>query len=400
MARPSVTPVDPTPDLLVVGAGLVGLATSREAARRGASVLVLDRGSPGSGASGAAAGMLSPLAESPVDGPFLDFALHSLRLWPRWVRELEEETGLDLQYEEAGKLLLARTEEERDRLLLRIPWATHRGLHARWVPSGELEEAGLPPRCGAAPLGALELEEDHRLDNRMVVQALRHSAEAAGVRILEGTEARGLLLDGGRCLGVQTDSGPVRAARTLLAAGAWTSRLEALPLPIPVHPVRGQMVSLAAPELAGGPTLEVGEIYLVPRADGRVLAGATVEPEAGFDARPDAGGLRDLLGHVLGLLPSLASAPVLESWAGLRPGTPDGLPILGPLPGARGAWVATGHFRNGVLLTPVTAESLTPELLGEARSGGSPPLPPAFSPRRFQEEAVADGGTERPQGGS
>lgn len=386
-AEPSRAPVaatGPIPDLVVVGGGLVGLATAREAARLGAVVEVLDRGRPGDGASGAAAGMLSPLAESPVDGPFLDFALASLALWPAWVLELEEETGLDLQYQEAGKLLLARDAAGADELQARMGWALQRGLGARWLRDEALarEAPGLSTEHLSA--GALLLEDDYRLDNRAAVRALHGSAKAAGVQVRTGTEVTGVIMDGGACTGVRTTDGIRRAGRVLLAAGAWTGGLEGLPFPLPIRPIRGQMLALEAPELAGGRTLEAGEIYLVPRADGRVLCGATVEPDAGFSARPDAGGLLHVLAQSLQLLPELAGAPLVETWAGLRPGTPDGLPLLGPLGDPAGPWVAGGHFRNGVLLSPATARVVAPALLAAGSPGeGVGPIPQAFSPARF-----------------
>lgn len=407
-----------SPDLVVVGAGIVGLGIARNAARRGLQVVVLEKDRPGSGASRAAAGMLSPLAEAPVDGPFLDFALASLHLWPDWAHSLGRETGVDLQFEQAGKLRVALDEAECEALKARIPWAGARGLGTRWLDA-EAVQALEPGLCastgnsaerasstrrasstgtgfrtfngsgahsgsGARILGGLLLDEDFRVDNRQVVEALLRSARDDGVDVRCGTEVEGILSSGGRVEGVATSTGRVRAGAVLVAAGAWSARVRGLPADLPIHPVRGQMLALRpspAPHVPIRRTIETDQVYLVPRADGRILVGATVEPDAGFSEGVTAEGIRWLLKRAIELVPGLAEARLTETWSGLRPGTADGLPIMGKDPALKGLWLAAGHYRNGVLLAPATAEAMGALIAGE---GSSTALPSAFAPARFR----------------
>ncbi|TVP53540.1 MAG: glycine oxidase ThiO [Gemmatimonadales bacterium] len=363
-------------DLIIVGGGIIGLSTAREAAIRGLSVTLLERGRPGREASWAAAGMLSPLAEASADGPFLDFALASLRRYRSWVAAIEEESGRTVEYRESGKLRLALSVRERGLLEQRREWASARGLHARWFEPAELREK--EPGLSLSVQGALLIEEDFRVDNRRLAEALVEAAREAGVRIQSGVEVEAIEHRGGRVLGVRTAEGDsISGDRVLIAAGAWSGALQGLPRPIAVTPVRGQMLALGTEGPFSERVLESEEVYLIPRDDGRLLVGATVE-EVGFEPGITAAGIRSLLEGALRLVPGLGSAPIVEFWSGFRPGTPDGHPILGPSPEVDGLFWATGHFRNGILLAPLTAVVLAAAIAG----GDGPRIPEAFAADR------------------
>lgn len=365
------------PDLIIVGGGIIGLATAREAALRGLSVTVVDRGRPGREATWAAAGMLSPIAEAEVDGPFLEFGLASLRRYSAWVDAIEDESEHSVEYREAGKLRLAFTEADRVELAERRVWAEDRGLGVRWLEPEELRREH--PDLSLSVRGALLLEDDYRVDNRRLADALVEAARTAGTRFRSGIEVQGIASAGGRVTGVTTiDGETLQADRVLVAAGAWSGALEGLPDELPVHPVRGQMLALRPDRLPWERVLESAEVYLIPREDGRLLVGATVE-DAGFQPGITAEGVRSLLDGALRLVPVLGSASIEEFWSGFRPGTPDGRPILGADPKLEGLFVATGHFRNGILLAPLTGASMA-ALIADDTSG--PSLPAAFAPGR------------------
>ncbi|MSR23338.1 MAG: glycine oxidase ThiO [Gemmatimonadetes bacterium] len=372
----------PLPDLVVVGGGVIGLAVTREGARRGLRVSLVERGEPGMEATWASAGMLSPIGEVTSAGPFLDLALRSFDGYPPWVRSVEEESGVEVEYRECGKLQVATSDEAAARLKARRSLAEAHGLATDWLAPREVRE--LEPSVASSVQGGLLLHRDHRVDGRSLARALRASAARAGAEILAGREAREILWNGTRVSGVAlADGSALACGSVLLAAGAWSGRLAGLPHPIPVRPVRGQMLALMSRDVTLRRVVESDNVYLVPRDDGRVLVGATVE-EAGFVKACTVAGVGQLLTSALALCPALAGAEILESWSGLRPGTPDGLPILGPSPEAEGLVVATGHFRNGILLAPATARAVG-ELLTEGRSAL---LAPEFSPSRFAREAA------------
>jgi glycine oxidase len=365
-------------DLVVVGGGAVGLAVALDAAGRGLGVTVFERSRPGREASWAAAGMLSPLGEAGQEGPFLEFGLTSLRMYPSWVRQLEEESGLDLEYRETGKLRVAFSEGELERLEARRRWADERGIAARWLDGDELRR--VEPALAPGVRAGLLVHEDHQLENRRLGDALLAVAAGRGVEVRPGSAVKGVIADRHRARGVVLNDGTrVPAARVLLAAGAWSGALEGLPGRVPVRPVRGQILSLR-PERPPSPhMLDSERVYLVPRQDGRLIVGATQE-DVGFREGTTADGIRGLLEAAVELVPALGAAPLTELWSGLRPGTPDRNPIIGPDPDLEGLLIATGHFRNGILLAPATAR-----LLGALVSGDEEPeIPAAFLPDRFR----------------
>ncbi len=363
-------------DLVVVGGGVVGLGAAREASRRGLGVTLVEKGHPAREASWAAAGMLSPFSEAVEEGPFLDFGLASLELWPDWVGALEAETGRSVAYRESGKVRVALSAGEEERLQARIPWAQGRGLAVHWLDSEGLRE--FEPRLSKAARGGLLVERDFHVDNRRLGSALEEGARRAGVEIRAGTAAREIHSRKGRVVGVELEDGTsISTPRVLVAAGAWSAGIGGLPRPLPIRPIRGQMLALAPASLPSPRLLESEEVYLVSREDGRLLVGATVE-EVGFQPGVTGEGVQALLEGALRLVPELGKAPLIELWSGFRPGSEDGNPILGPDPDLEGLFLATGHFRNGILLAPLTALILGALMAGEP----APPIPTPFLPAR------------------
>ena len=363
-------------DVLVVGGGAIGLATARALAVTGRRVTVIERGRPGQEATRAAGGMLSPLAESPGPGPFLRLGLDSLALWPSFAAGLEEETGLNLDLRTEGKLLLALDTPAAEQLRGRWEWTRREGFATDWLEGAALRER--EPNATSAAVAGLHLEGDGQVDNRALADALVRST-AAGCVLMPGAPARALLTANGRVRGVQTEDGSEHPADVVvLAAGAWSGQLSGLPRPLPVRPVKGQMIALAPGTEVVRTTVATEACYLIPRGAGSsVWVGATSE-EAGFSRGTTPEARTALRRAAAQAVPALAEAPVLEAWDGFRPGTPDGLPVLGPDPDLRGLIHATGHFRNGILLTPVTAE-----LIVRCVDGTPDPRLGAFRPDRL-----------------
>lgn len=357
-------------DVAVVGGGVIGLSLAREASSRGLDVVLIERGRTGEEASSAAAGLLSAQSDAAAPSPFFDLALESRDLYESWVEALRQETGVDAGWRRTGVLRVGSAG-----VLDRFLWQRDLGLPLERV--GRREIARLSAGRAAEDLDeGLFFAADAVVDSRVLVRALRRSLELRGVAVIEGTRVTRFLVESGSCRGVETSGGPIRAGRVVDAAGAWASFDPTLPFGVAVEPVRGQMVALAD----DGPfptVLESEDVYLVPRADGRILAGATIE-RAGFRKDVTAAGVAGLLSAAIALAPSLEKARVAGAWAGLRPGTPDNLPLLGESPIA-GLFLATGHFRNGVLLAPLTALLLADLLSGAPSRDLSPFLPDRFA---------------------
>jgi glycine oxidase len=386
-----------TGDVVVVGGGVIGLASAWRLAERGASVSVVDP-EPGGGASGVAAGMLAPVTEARIgEGPLLRLNLASWARWPAFASEVERAAGVSIGYRTDGTLVAAFDAD--DRAALDDLADRHRamGLEITAVRGREVRqlEPGLAPGVRSGFVAAAE----RSVDPAALVTALRASAATAGVRFVAASVERVTTSPAGdRVTGVVLGavSGPepperIAAGTVVLAAGCWSGRIEGLPAGArpPVRPVKGQILTLRQPPGERLVTRTIRglvhgfSIYLVPRADGRLVVGATVE-ERGWDTTVSAGGAYGLLRDALALVPGLDDAELVAVRAALRPGTPDDLPVVGP-GGVAGLVVATGHHRNGVLLTPVTATAVAAAVLGE-------PVPDevvACDPRRFP--ASADG---------
>lgn len=347
----------------VVGGGVIGSSIAWRLARRGAAVRVFDDRTVSGAATSAAGGMLAPLAEAHHPGPFLDLSLESLRRYPDFVAEVEAETGLAVGYVRAGKLIVALSAAEEDDLA-----ATHAGQAAagasdpgEWITGAQARalETSLAPQARAAIL----IRDDHRVDNVALAAAIERAARTAGAESVP-TRVTRLLSAGARAAGVETvDGEQIDADVVVVAAGAWSAALDGLPRALPIRPVRGQMLALRPSRPLFGRTLAGAHGYMVPRLDGRVIIGSTME-EVGFEASTTPEALAALRAGAVRLVPGLADSLRAGAWAGLRPATPDGKPILGPDPSMAGLFYATGHFRNGILLTPVTADAITASILG------------------------------------
>jgi len=362
-------------DVIVVGAGIVGLATARTLAGRSQRVLVVERRRAGAEASSAAAGMLSPQAESAEDSPLLELALKAREYVTALVPSLEAETGMALDYSSRGLIEVAFGEREAASLQERMAWQRSRGLRVDALSADELRRA--EPNLSRRASFGLYIAGDHRIDNVRLTRALAASAVARGTALLSGRPAVSLVLEAGRVQGVRAGSEFHRAPAVVNAAGAWAGLLGGDPAPPPVEPVRGQIVAfdLAPPALRHVVVSPRG--YLVPRGDGRILAGSTSE-KAGYDKSVTAAGLRSILDAALEIAPFLSDVRVAETWAGLRPGTPDGLPILGA-GGVPGLVHAAGLFRNGILLGPLVGE-----IAADLAQGREPAFDiAAFAPERF-----------------
>ena len=354
------------PDVAIVGGGAIGCAIARRAALAGLRVRVLERATPGAEASSAAAGMLSPLAEAHGPGPFLDLLLASRALYPAFAAALRDETGADVGYDDAGTLYLSLREEDDAELEHRHGWQSEAKLCVERLTAGEARE--MEPALSPAVRFALRFPGDHQVDSRALSAALWKAAERAGAEVRLGAEAAALLRDGGRAAGVALADGTrVAAGAVVIAGGSWAGRIEGLPRALPVEPVHGQLLALHPHPPLLRHVVDSPRGYLVPRASGRVVAGATAE-RVGYHKAVTAAGLHRLLSAAIEAAPGLAAAPVAETWSGLRPGTPDGLPILGADPDFPNLLYATGHFRNGILLTPLTADLVVSLLLGDTPS--------------------------------
>jgi glycine oxidase len=341
------------PDAVVVGAGAIGAACAYELAVAGLRVTVIERAEPGAGASGASAGLLSGFTadrSSPLDILYRT----SRELYEPLAGALLAESGVDIQHGRAGHLELCMRPEEVP-VAQRLAAEHGRGPdRVRYLTGDEVRQ--LEPAVTVGALGALLLPRSGWVHNELLVRALVKAATRRGVRFLLGQPVEELLQAGGRVTGIRARGiGTVEAGAVVLAAGAWSSAIHGVPASLAVRPVKGQMIALAHdPPLIRLAILR-DEVYVFPRADGECLVGATVEP--GIDDKVvTPAGLHWLLTEGLVTVPALARAEFRRAWAGVRPGSPDGLPVIGPWPDLPGLYVATGHSRSGILLAPLTAQ--------------------------------------------
>jgi glycine oxidase len=347
-------------EVLVVGAGVVGCAVAWRLQQAGVRCTVLERSIPGAEASSAAGGILAPQAEADGPGPFLELCLASRALYPAFVRELREVSDVDVAFRPCGVLAVRFDDVGAEEVRQRIGWQRARGLEASWLDA--VATRALEPELSPEIHGAAHFPGDAVVDNRLLVSALTIAAVRTGARFVT-TQVHALVERGGRVVGVATDQGELGGDAVVVAAGAWTALVPgALGSPGAVRPARGQMVMVRNRAPICRHVVFGAHGYAVPRTDGRLLLGSTVE-FAGFEKQVTAGGLAAVLNEGLRLFPGLAGAPVVETWAGFRPHTPDGLPVLGPAP-MPGLFLASGHFRNGILLTPITAALLSETILG------------------------------------
>jgi glycine oxidase len=363
----------------------VGLAIAWRAAQRGLKVTVLERGdAPGTGTSAVAAGMLAPISETiATELPLMRLGLESVDAYPAFVEELSDASAMDPGYLRCGTLLAARDGDEAEALGRELALRESLGLAVHRLRSSEARR--LEPALAPALRLALEIPGDHAIDPRKLTAALARAVTTAGVTLRTAATVERVIVADGRVAGAGlTDGERIIAEHVVVAAGAWTEAIGGLPADarIPIHPVKGQILRLHDPAGPGLLTrvLRMTGGYLVPRGDGRYVLGATME-ERGFDTTVTAGGAFELLRNAFELLPSVTELVIDELSAGLRPATPDNMPAIGP-GGVPGLHWAVGHYRHGILLTPITAELVVGALAGAA-------VPVEFAATRFAGVAVA-----------
>ncbi len=347
----------------IAGGGVIGCAIAYYLQKAGADTVLIERGEIGGEASGAAAGMLIPPAAAVPPGPFRDICFASLDLYPSLIDGVQAESGTDVECRADGMLVVAETPAMVHPLQVHARRQQENGINTDWLDREALHR--LEPALSPHILGAAYSRDDRNVNPGLLTRALARAAQKHGADIRSGETLTGFLGRGGRLIGVSTNKGEVTADNIVLAAGPWTGVLTPrLGVRLPTPPMRGQM--LAYRSTAVRHAIWGDEGYLVPKAGGIVYAGATVE-DVGFRKRTTGRALAGLRRMAVGLLPELRRAEIASTWAGLRPGTPDGLPIIGRLPGRENVYVASGHFRNGILLAPITGK-LVSQLLLEGRT--------------------------------
>lgn len=355
-------------DVLIVGGGVIGLSLARELHKKGLrNITVVERGKCGMEASFAAAGMLAPHAETDRIDPFFQFCSESNELYPGFSAGLLEETGVDIELDRAGTLYLALTERDSEELGRRYEWQKSAGLNIEHLTAAETRQT--EPFVSPDVRESLFFPDDGQVENRKLIDALMEYCRLHGIDIREGAKVSGLLTGGSRVLGVETLHEKLFAGTTVLATGAWTSLIKLGPntVPVRIKPIKGQMIAFHTAKRLFQKVIYSPRGYIVPRADGRILAGATVE-DAGFDTEMTEAGI-ELLRRTAGeISPSLGSLEISEKWAGLRPFAADALPVIGKMGGYENLMIATAHYRNGILLAPITAKVLADEIGGTGSS--------------------------------
>jgi glycine oxidase len=363
-------------DAIIIGAGIIGCSLARELAGEGMRPLVIDRGTAGGEASSAAAGMLSPSAEAETPNALFALGRSSLQCYPSWISGLISETGMDPQYRTEGTIFPYASEAQRNDWLSTLDWQRESGVSVQEITSNRLQklEPELAPREGA-----FSLSSDHQVDNRLLMHALVQSCRRRGVGFLLGKTVRKVGNPASRSWVVHLENERLETSVVVNAAGAWAGQLSVQGLqPPPVHPIKGHMLALHLPTEAVRHVIRTRSIYLVPRRNSRIIVGSTME-KAGFDKLPRAAAISALLHDAQALCPVLGQAALAETWTGLRPASLDGMPILGPSQ-LKGYWFAQGHFRNGILLAPITAKILARWIL----TGQSDNSVAEFSADRFE----------------
>jgi len=379
MTRPRKAARKPTLSVVIIGGGVMGCAAAYELSRRGVKVTVLERSVPGAEASSAAAGILGAQVESHRPGPMTKLGLLSRKLYPALVRDLERISGISIEYRRSGVLKVAYAASDVARAARELAWQGKAKL-----PLARLTRTALlarEPALSRELSGGLWFEADATLEPRALLSALRISAEKLGAEFRSGSFVKGVAEESGRAVGVELDDGSVvSGSHVVLAAGSWTSLLAKSDATMPrVVPARGQIVELrtSAPLLSS--VLFGPDCYLVPRADGRLLIGSTLE-FVGFRREVTAGAVAKLLMAAIRLVPALADAELSGSWSSFRPYTQDELPLLGPS-ATPGLILMSGHYRNGILLAPISAQ-----IVADCVTGKKPPLDlTPFSPDRVSK---------------
>ena len=369
-------------DVVIIGGGVIGLTIARALAQRGLrDVCLIERSALGTEASFAAGGILAPQAEADRADQFFELACRSRDLYGEFASALGEETGIDVEVDTTGTLYVALKEGDLKELEKRYEWQSKAGFVVQKLTARGARE--LEPCIAETVEGALLFSRDIQVENRRLLNALVNSVTNLGVTIATETNVESLIIERSRIKGVQTSRGFVSCRTVIVSAGTWSSMIEHAHTP-KIEPVRGQMICLDAKLQLTRHVIYSPRGYLVPRKDGRLLAGSTSE-NAGFAKHVTAGGINTILANAHEISPGISNLPIVDTWAGLRPRAADGLPVLGPCDEIDGLVYATGHYRNGILLAPVTGELIAEAVV----SGHILPLLAAFSPNRFKLAPVS-----------
>jgi glycine oxidase len=375
-----VSKTSTTAEVIIVGGGVIGLTSARALAQRGVrEVLLIERGRLGAEASWAAGGILAPQVEVDRKDDFFQLACASRDLYPAFAESLKEETGVDVELDTSGTLCLGFTSADEAELRHRYEWQKLERLEVEWLDGDEARR--LEPAISAEARCALRFPRDFQVENRRLIDALVRANEELGTQFVTGSSVTALRIKDQKVLGVETSNGFVAAPVVVVAAGAWASEIKSPAANLPaigIEPVRGQMLCFAARPQISRHVIYSSRGYLVPRRDGRVLAGSTVE-HVGFEKGVTEEGLAAIKSMATEIAPDIAALPVTDSWSGFRPRAKDGFPVLGPTADIAGLFYATGHYRNGILLAPITGKVIADAIV----DGVVPDSVSAFSPDRF-----------------
>ena len=375
-----------TSDVIIIGGGVIGLSLARALAHRGVrDICLIEKTELGTEASFAAAGMLAPQVEADSNDEFFKLACRSRDMYVDFAAALMEETDVNVELDTTGTLYLALNEDDERACEERYAWQSHAGLSVEKLDASQVRS--VEPCVNPDVRRALFFPHDIQVENRRLVSALANSVNKLGVKILTHTRCDEITVDQNKVGGVNTSKGFFAGNTVVLAAGCWSGSIRVGnnrdPVQMQMEPVRGQMVCLEAKPQLTRHVIYSHRGYIVPKHDGRLLAGSTSEPET-FVKQTTAGGISSILENATEISPQISNLPIVDLWAGLRPKAGDGLPVLGPCGEIDGLHYATGHYRNGILLAPITGELIAEEILKPGRSTSLS----SFSPDRFQQTTV------------
>jgi glycine oxidase len=350
-------------DVVIIGGGIIGVSIAYQLTKRGKSVTVLEKDSIGAHASGAAGGMLGAQVEFAEPGPLVDLSVRSREMFPALQKELYAATGIDIGLNTAGMLRVALSNEESEVLKQQAHWQEQQGLRADWLDKEEVKRQ--EPAVGDTIVGALSLPDDTQVSAPDLTRAFAIAAARKGATLLERCEVLTIEHTHGEVTAVHTTRGSFTADHFVLAGGAWSGGLaQQLGVPLSVFPIKGEAFSVLTMPQPIRKTIYSHGCYIVPKDGNRLLIGASSQ-NCGFDSRLTIGGLQQLMAKAVRLLPALADCPLEKTWASLRPQTDDGLPYFGPISSFANLLAATGHYRNGILLSPITGEAIARMITGE-----------------------------------